>query len=234
MDIWNGTLPDPEIRTVDDMRGVLAYARCEATGPLYYMYRDLARTDRDRAALQQACIRYDITIITAGSVCGEFIKTKGHHHPGNPAGVPYPEVYEVLSGKGHFLLQAMDLTDVVLHPASSGDKVLIPPGFGHVTINPGSEPLVMANIVSGAFESEYAFFEAYRGAAYYEMDDGLFQKNPLYTRVADLRILEAADHPGIGIVREQPLYDLIGDQLIADVMNRPDQFMEIWDTVLRD
>lgn len=234
MDIWNGTLPEPNVRTVDDMRDVLAYPRCDVSGPLYYMYRNLAKTDADRALLAKNNIRYDITMITAGSVCGEFIKTMGHHHPENEAGVSYPEVYEVLSGKGHFLLQANDLTDVVLHPASEGDMILIPPGFGHVTINPGAEPLVMANIVSDAFSSDYAFFEAYRGAAYYEMDDGRFTKNPLYTRVADLRFLEAADHPEIGIVRDQPLYSLIGDPILGDVMNRPEQFTELWDRCLRD
>lgn len=234
MDIWKGTLPEPDVRTVDDMRMVLANPSCDASGPLYYMYRDLAMSDEDRALLRLRQIRYDITMITPGSVCGEFIKTKGHHHPENAAGVPYPEVYEVLSGRGHFLLQAADLTDVILHPAVEGDKVLIPPGFGHVTINPGNDPLVMANIVSDTFSSDYAFFQAYRGAAYYETDDGRFIKNPLYTRVADLRVLEAVDHPEIGIVRRQPLYSLIGDQTIADLMNRPELFTEIWVQCLRD
>jgi glucose-6-phosphate isomerase (EC 5.3.1.9) len=234
MDIWNGTLPEPDVRTVDDMRMVLANPSCDASGPLYYMYRDLAMSDEDRALLRLRQIRYDITMITAGSVCGEFIKTKGHHHPENAAGVPYPEVYEVLSGKGHFLLQAADLTDVVLHPAVKGDKVLIPPGFGHVTINPGNDPLVMANIVSDTFSSDYTFFQAYRGAAYYEKDDGRFIKNPLYTRVADLRVLEAVDQPEIGIVRKEPLYSLIGDQTLADLMNKPELFTGIWDQCLRD
>jgi glucose-6-phosphate isomerase len=234
MDIWNGNLPEPEVRTVDDMRGLLAYPHCEVSGPLYYMYRNLARSEEDRVLLVHAKIRYDITMITAGSVCGEFIKTKGHYHPKNEMGVPYPEVYEVLSGRGHFLLQSDDLTTVILHPASAGDKVIIPPGFGHVTINPGNDPLVMANIVSDTFSSDYSFFEAHRGAAYYETDDGLFLKNPLYTRVADLCIHEAVDHPEIGIVRETPLYHLIGDQLIGEVMNHPERFTEIWDQCLRD
>ncbi|MDO8841977.1 MAG: glucose-6-phosphate isomerase family protein [Methanocalculus sp.] len=234
MDIWNGNLPEPEVRTVEDMRGLLAYPRCEVSGPLYYMYRNLALSEEDRVLLVHAKIRYDITMITAGSVCGEFIKTKGHYHPENEMGVPYPEVYEVLSGRGHFLLQSVDLNTIILHPASAGDKVLIPPGFGHVTINPGNGPLVMANIVSDTFSSDYAFFEAYRGAAYYETDDGLFQKNPLYKRVADLRIHEAVDHPEIGIVRETPLYHLIGDPVIGEVMNHPERFTEIWEQCLRD
>ncbi|MCP1716255.1 glucose-6-phosphate isomerase [Methanocalculus alkaliphilus] len=233
MDIWKGVLPEPEVRTVEDMREVLAYPACEQQGPLYYMYRDLALTDDDHAILREGGIRYDITVITPGSVCGEFIKTKGHYHPESPGGLSYPEVYEVLSGKAHFLLQSQDLTDVVLHPATTGDKILIPPGFGHVTINPGEDPLVMANIVSRNFESDYAFFRAYRGAAYYETDDGQFRKNPLYTRVADLRFHEAVDHPEVGVVREVPLYDLIRDPLIADLMNSPEAFTHIWENCLR-
>jgi len=36
---------------------------------------------------------------------GEFVKTKGYYHPENPAGTGYPEVYEVIEGIAHVLLQ---------------------------------------------------------------------------------------------------------------------------------
>jgi glucose-6-phosphate isomerase len=44
---WGGELPEPSVRTVEDMRPVLAEPSCERSGPLYFMYRDLARTDAD-------------------------------------------------------------------------------------------------------------------------------------------------------------------------------------------
>ena len=42
---WNGALPAPGIRTIRDMRSVLAAPSCRVTDPLYYMYRDLARLE---------------------------------------------------------------------------------------------------------------------------------------------------------------------------------------------
>jgi glucose-6-phosphate isomerase, archaeal len=44
----------------------------------------------------------------------------------------------VLEGKAHFLLQKKTLADLVLVLATTGDIVLISPGYGHVTINPAT------------------------------------------------------------------------------------------------
>ncbi len=61
-------------------------------------------------------------------------------------------LYEVLEGLAHFLLQTNALDDVVLIEARKGDIIVIPPGYGHVTINPRlDETLIMANLVSTAF-----------------------------------------------------------------------------------
>ena len=57
-----------------------------------------------------------------------------------------------MDGIAHFLLQTKKLDDVVLIKALKGDIIVIPPGYGHVTINPTLDhPLTMANLVSTAF-----------------------------------------------------------------------------------
>ncbi len=170
---WEGELPPPAVRTIEEMRPVLADPGCACSGPLYFMYRDLAKSDADWRWLHNHHLRYDITVIPPRELCGEFVKTKGHYHPENPAGVGYPEIYEVLEGEAYYLLQTRQLDDVVLISASCGDIVIIPPGYGHISINPSpSATLVMANIVSTAFESEYNEYETRHGAAYYVMRDG--------------------------------------------------------------
>ena len=94
------------------------------------------------------------------------MKTKGHYHLKNPAGIGYPELYEVIEGVAHVLLRKKTLDHLALVKATKGDIVIIPPGYGHVTINPSREEmLVMANLVSTAFVSEYAFYEIRHGAA---------------------------------------------------------------------
>jgi oxalate decarboxylase/phosphoglucose isomerase-like protein (cupin superfamily) len=52
----------------------------------------------------------------------------------------YRELYEVLKGDAHYLLQRAQnkerVDEAILVKATRGDKVLIPPNYGHVTINP--------------------------------------------------------------------------------------------------
>lgn len=65
------------------------------------MYRDLAMNEEDREILPpRQNIRYDITVIPPAVLAGEYVKTKGHYHPENPpAGIGYPELYQVLAGR---------------------------------------------------------------------------------------------------------------------------------------
>ena len=123
---------------------------------LYYMYRDLFLSRADKEKLLQQDLRYDITIIPPHMLGCEYIKTAGHYHPLVPGGsVTYPELYEVLEGEALYLLQNQDLSDVVAVYASAGDKVLVPPGYGHITINRSNKTLKMANYVARNFSSLY-------------------------------------------------------------------------------
>ena len=228
---WDGPAPEPQARTIDEMRDVLADPGCTFDQPLYFMYRDLARNESDRSWLRQQHVRYDITVISPGTLCGECIKTKGHYHPLNPAGVPYPEIYEVLSGMGHYLLQTRDAGDVAMIEGIAGDKILIPPGYGHVTINPGEADLVMANLVSAEFSSNYGPFAERQGAAYYEMEGGALVKNPRYSGASPVRHCDPTEVPEIGIRRGVALYDLIGHPRSVAFLNHPEQFMDIFASV---
>ncbi|MDD1749897.1 MAG: glucose-6-phosphate isomerase, partial [Methanothrix sp.] len=121
----------PDVRRLIDMTEVI-YDQSWLAGAedfeLYYMYRDLflSRADKEKLLLQG--LRYDITIIPPNMLGREYIKTAGHYHPLVPGGrVTYPELYEVLEGEALYLLQSLDLSDVVAVYASAGDKVLVPP-----------------------------------------------------------------------------------------------------------
>lgn len=234
---WNGPLPEPHIRTLADMKGVLAAPDIGADDPdrpLYFMYRDLALNEEDRLWLSARSLRYDMTVIPPGVIGPEFVKTKGHYHPENPAGVRYPEVYEVVEGEAHFLLQRPDASDVVLVRAGAGDVVVIPPGFGHVTINPGNVDLVMANLVSTAFSSDYAPYAAMGGAACYEMADGTFVKNPRYPGTATVRMAAPLPVPAFCTVPGTPIYSLVGRERCLRFLNRPEEYIEAFNASLRD
>ena len=225
--LWEGALPPPGIRYVDDMRSVLADPECPQSGSLYLMYRDLFRNEKDRSWLSAHHLRYDITVIPPKVICREYVKTKGHFHPLNPFGVGYPEIYEVLSGEGHYLLQRGDLGEIRVITASKGEKVIIPPGYGHVSINPSSSTLVMANLVSTEFSSDYAFFEAHAGAAYYEMEGLGFVVNPRYKKVPPLVRIS---HGNVvdPVFSRGGLYDMIGDANALPFLNHPERHPWLW------
>jgi glucose-6-phosphate isomerase len=227
MVLWGWTLPEPDIRTGTDMRQVLQTPACAPPEPLYFMYRDLARSEEDRSWLKNHDIRFDLTVIPPRQICGEFVKTKGHYHPENNAGVGYPEIYEVISGHAHYLLQHRDLNDVVLVPAREGDVIIIPPGYGHVTINPGTSTLVMCNLVSVAFRSEYEEYEQRQGAAYYENCDGTFVKNSRYLDLPPLRNVAPTLLCGEFPELHAPLYDLVGGGgEMPALLNNPERYLD--------
>lgn len=232
---WDGELPPPSVRTIEEMRPVLCDPACACTGALYYMYRDLAKSDADWRWLHAHHLRYDLTMIPPRDLCGEWVKTKGHYHPLNPAGVGYPEIYEVLEGEAHYLLQSRDLKDIVMISAQAGDVVIIPPGYGHISINPSPDKtLAMANIVSTAFESEYGEYESHHGAAYYEMTTGELRKNPRYPSVPPVRSARPKSGNGNHRVIKRPLYSLIGNAGALAFLNNPEQSAAILGVLLKD
>lgn len=217
-------LPAPQLRDGSELAGMTADPDCQVTGSIYQMFRDVARTEDDRQWLDDQHIRYDITRIPPATFCNEFVKTKGHYHPVNPAGFAYPEVYEVLAGSAHYLLQRPDHSDAVLIEATAGTIVLIAPGYGHVTINPGETDLVMANLVSTGFTSDYRPYEALHGAIYYELADRTFVPNPAYLRVPPLRHLRPADLGPLGVPASGTLYGLVEERASLDWLNAPERF----------
>jgi glucose-6-phosphate isomerase len=213
---FGGDLPavEPAARTLAEMREVLADPQAAGPEVLYYMYRDVGRpADRSRYAAHG--LRYDITVLLPARLGQEWCKTYGHYHPLAPSGEYYPEVYEVISGRAVYLLQrrAPDgrIEDVLAIPAGPGDKVFMLPGYGHVTINVGDEPLVMANWVAAAFRSEYGDYRERHGAAYYALDGApgavRWQANPRYGPVPAPRVVAArCPEEWTGLRPGRPMY----------------------------
>ena len=185
-------------RKVADMSSV-AYDQewlkeTQNTIDLYYMYRDFTR-EEDKELFKQHNIRFDITIIPPFKLGKELVKTAGHFHPEIKQGVSYPEVYEVMHGHGIYLLQNQsimnDKIEIIIIKGKKGDQILIPPGFGHITINPSTdEPLIMNNLVSSKFSSIYGSIKEKKGAAYILLEGNDWIKNPNYSQELDITTKE--------------------------------------------
>jgi glucose-6-phosphate isomerase, archaeal len=170
----------PDIRHLDDMRGVLYdkdFAKNSPDFDLYYMYRGLERKGE---------LRYDITVVAAKMLGNEFNKTKGHYHIGK-----YQEVYTVLEGSAIYFMQKLgkdgNVSDVYAVKAEKGDSIIIPSFYGHITINPSkAKDLKMANWLSDNCKSDYSPFEKMQGACYYYTKQGWI-KNENYKSIPELR-----------------------------------------------
>ena len=236
---FGDSIIEPDIRMLSDMKEVI-YDREWLKGArdveLYYMYRDLALNDRDKKILRREHLRYDITVIPSYNLGNEFVKTAGHYHPRvSGTDLSYTEIYEVLEGKAHYLLQRLEkdgITDVVLVKAEKGDKVVIPPNYGHITINPSRKELRMANFVSDRFSSVYEPIKEKHGGAYFELIDGRFIRNKNYEKLPDLRFLKAKDLKEFGIEKYSGMYSLIETPEKLRFLDRPQDFMDLFEFVL--
>ncbi len=223
-----------DVRLAKDMKEVIIdkdwLEGNEDTG-LYYMYRDLWK-EGDKETIKEENLRYDITVIPPRDLGKEFVKTKGHYHPNVVSGVSYPEIYEVLDGEAHYLLKKKSsdgVEDVVLMKAEEGDKALIPPNYGHITINPGDSELKMANWVDRTFDSIYQDILELEGGAYYELKTGEWVKNENYDNVPEMREVESTVIPELGIEKGKNMYSLIRENPEnLDFLKRPQEFESLF------
>ena len=229
--VFGGKEVEPDLRLFSDLKDVIIdkeyYARTK-DHPIYFMYRDLALSKRDRQAMLEADLRFDITIVPPEMWGKEYTKTVGHYHPMVPGTkLSYTEIYEVLEGEAHFLLQKLEgekIVDVVLVKAEKGDKVIMPPNYGHITINPSNKELKMSDLVSNKFKSIYEPYKEKKGGAYYELKDG-FVKNTNYKNLPDLRIVKAKKVAQLGLNKSEEIYSLVKKDLsVLDFLNKPQDF----------
>lgn len=232
----------PDVRKLYDMKEVLYdtdWLKTATNVDLYYMYRDLSMSRHDRSVILDNALRYDITVIPPNKLGRELVKTAGHYHPYiDGTGLTYPEIYEVLKGKAHYLIQKRTgdtISDVILIEAGEGDKVIIPPNYGHVTINPSpNKELMMSNWVSRAFSSIYEPYKQCGGAAYFELADGRFVRNEKCGPVPEMRFLKPTNIAKLGLGKGKEMYGFIRDVDKLAYLNRPQEYGWLWDDILSD
>ncbi len=229
----------PAERTLQDAHPVLLYPGEKGPDILYRMYRCTGFED-DQRAIHAAGLRYDITVVSPGKIGSEFVKTVGHYHPRVP-GQPwsYPEVYQVLWGCAHFLMQrggqiSGKVDDFAVADFEAGDILLIPPFYGHVTVNPGPEPLVMANWIARSFESVYDPIRRRKGMAYYDVKykgQSIFMPNDMYESHPKPRLVKSGEIPELGFRRGRSIYEAWRSGKNLDFLHNPSAYETFWNTL---
>lgn len=214
----------PEIRRASDLRPVLAFPeKLKSDFDAYYMFRDIYENRRDREKILNAGLRYDFTIIPPAEIGEEKIKTYGHYHPKNSSGIAYPEIYQVIEGKALFIIQRREenkITECFVIEAEKWDLVVVPPNFGHVTINPTEKVLLTSNWVCRNFASIYDPYKNLRGACYYYVNSK-WVKNPNYDEVPPLK-----HGKPFGKVKEE-MYSLVEEINRLEFLSNPSKFSEL-------
>ena len=181
-------------RTIKELSPVLFGP---ATGPERVVY-EVRRGEVDK----NTKIRYDTTTIFPGLLGRELPKTFGHYHKG----VDFPELYVVLEGRAWYLIQRPQkanpkiIEEVYLIEAKENEKTIIPPGFGHVSINPENKKLILGNWIGTGFEYDYQTYENLRGACYYLLESKgrqsvNLEKNSYYEKMPELAKVRPREFP---------------------------------------
>lgn len=225
------------------MFGLLADDAYRTEDAPYYDFYKAIVEDCNRTRFSDVNLRYDSTVIMAGDANGEFKKTAGHFHCEVPGkGMSYPELYQVIKGKALFVMQKVDdchksgkmvVQDAILAEVDAGEAIVIPPDYGHCTINISDETMVFINLVSCDSDNFYDSVKASAGMCCYAMRGAAgyrIEKNPCYGFACEPRIVTPSDNDTLGLHRNIPTYRAFLDAptkfhyLDAPENNLPDYF----------
>ena len=112
--------------------------------------------------------------------------------------------------------------------------MIIPPGYGHLTINSSDKVLKMANWIALNAESIYSPIAEKGGGAYFFLRDGLV-KNSKYVNIPEIRIMKPFDLQNskvlsnIGLKKEQYMYDLVKDIKKLEFLTKPQEYVWLFE-----
>ena len=227
------TTAEAVVRRLDEVRALLRDPL--ATGPdhLYTIYMDI-RVPGRAEALRSLGLGYGAVVYNHGAIGGEALRSQGHVHSAPAAtGVAFSEVYEFWHGRGLVYMQdsATDqVSDVIVVEAGPGDKVVIPPGWAHATINLGEEPMAFGAVYALEARLLYEPLRKLQGMAHYVLADGSLEVNPRYRHVPTARRMAPHEIPGHGIGHGRPA--LSGEIGLLDLVSRPERHRAVWERLV--
>ena len=220
---------DYEIRYAKDLEPVLFQPEAlKEDFEAYHMFRDVC-LEEDQKKIKDLDLRYDFTVIFPGKIGDEFIKTFGHYHPNS-----YPEIYQIFEGEALILMQkpaeSYDIIEeFIVVEVSEGESVIIPPHYGHVTVNPSDKKLVMSNWVCRSFKSIYEPFRNLKGACHYYTERGWI-KNERYKKVPEIKEAKSKSNELLGI--EGDMYSLIKEPEKLEFLVYPEKHEDLFKKAL--
>lgn len=224
------SVPD-ERRRLDAVRASLREPECRGPDLLYTIYMDFAR-QADYPRIIEDGLLYGGVIYAAGAMGREFVRSQGHRHTCNEHGVSYPEVYEFWHGRGLIYMQKEAdpvVTDCRVMEVGPGDVFIVPPGWVHLTVNIGDEPLAFGAWCARGQGFDYGPVRELQGAAWYFLADGTRERNPRYREAPEPIVESPRDYNAFGLVQQKPIYQqYLEKPERLRFMSHPHEFMDEW------
>lgn len=130
-----------------------------------------------------------------------------------PTNDTFLELCQVIKGTALYLIQLVEgdtVKDVVEVKCKTGDLIIVPNNYGHVTINETNEAVITANWVANFFTPQYSEFTSKGGAAILYMASGDTAQNPKYrNNVQYARVAKPRDFHYPLTHLDKPIYKLI-------------------------
>jgi glucose-6-phosphate isomerase, archaeal len=218
-----------QVRRLDEVRALLCDPASDGPEHLYTIYMDI-RVPGLADTLRAHGLGYGAVVYNHGALGREALRSQGHVHSLAPdTGVGYSELYEFWHGRGLVYMQdraTADVSDVVVVEAGPGDKVAIPPGWAHATVNLGGGPMAFGAVYALDAKLLYEPLRKLQGTAHYVLADGTYEPNPRYSSVPPVRRTPPHLIPECGVDPGRPA--LAGDLARLDFVSRPERHPALW------
>lgn len=228
---------EPENRYLEDIRHSLMNSDVSGPEIVYTIAMDVGKK-KDELDLKQRGLLYGVVAYAAGKLGNEPIKSQGHVHAiSQISKMSTPEVYEILEGQALIYMQeSIGKTAGKCYAVSAekGDIVIVPPGWGHCTINASTEQTMCFGawcVRDYAFD--YSGLKKQHGFAYvptFEKNDSLiWKKNDHYTS-AKLIIKKPREYSEFDLKEKVSIYyQYEQNPDLFNFVSHPENFKKQWE-----
>lgn len=226
-----------ENRYLDDIRHSLLNKNVSGPDNIYTIAMDIGKK-KDQLDLNQRGLLYGMVRYAAGKLGNEPMKSQGHIHAiSKISNMSTPEVYEILEGRALIYMQEKvekEAGKCYAVEAVKGEIVVVPPGWGHCTINTSTD----RSMCFGAwcvrdYAFDYTTLKKQHGFAYSPVFDPqnhlIWNKNDHYTS-AELVIKRPREYREFGIEKDVPIYyQYEQSPELFNFVSHPERYKAEWD-----
>lgn len=227
--------PQIERRKLDDIRKSLRDPNCEGPEIVYSIAMDIGRK-KDKKDLIKRNLLYGACIYSKGKLGNEPVRSQGHTHSvSSSCNSSTPELYEIWEGEAIIYMQESAKDNpgrIFAIKGKEGDKIIVPPGWAHCTINANPEK----NMVFGAwcirdFGFDYKDVREHGGLAYFPIFNGKdlkFIPNKNY-ELKELIKKEPREYKEFNLCKNKSIYEeYLENKDKFRFITNPNEYDEIW------